>query len=297
MSNNLSAVRIARYAILSIFFAILLSPVPIMANDPVTPAEESLYMRKVGEADKACAEGKWDEAEKALMEAMHSEPANPTNILLLSNLGIIRYNMGQDSMAITTLNEAHRIAPSSVTILSNRAKVLAANGLENDAYNDYDRILSLDSMEIAARLPHCLFALRRHDFRTAKADFEFMERNFPDKIETEIAGASVLSGTGDFEAAIPYYTRILKERKEYEYYGGRAYCYLITGAIQEASDDINTAISLEPHDGELFLYRAALNKMRYRPDDAEADARRAVELGVEKERVTQFLSKPFPEKK
>lgn len=297
MTRNLSAGIITKITLVAAIFAAILSPASINAANPTPAEEESLYMRKVEEADKACAEGKWIDAERALMEAMHSEPANPTNILLLSNLGIIRYNMGQDSMAIATLNEANRIAPSSVTILSNRAKVLAANGREKDAYNDYDRILTLDSMEIAARLPHCLFALRRHDFRTAKADFEFMQRNFPGKIETEIAGASVMSGTGDFEGAIPYYTRILKERKEYEYYRGRAYCYLITGAIQEASDDINTAISLEPSDGELFLYRAALNKMRYRPDDAEADARRAVELGVERERVAQFLTKPFPEKK
>ena len=219
MTRHLSPRTIAKAAILSVFLLAFLYPAGIKGSDPGTPGEESLYMRKGGEADKACAEGKWDEAEKALMEAMNPKPANPTNIHLLSNLGIILYNMGQDSMAITTLNEAHRIAPASVTILSNRAKVLAANGREEDAYNYYDCILALDSMEITARLPHCLFALRRHDFRTAKADFEFMQRNFPDKIETEIAGAAVLSGTGDFEGAIPYYTRILKERKEYEYYG------------------------------------------------------------------------------
>ena len=297
MTILLSCRITVKTTLLSFLLLALFSAPGMKADDRTPTEEESLYLRKVGEADKACADGKWIEAEKALMEAMHSEPDNPTNILLLSNLGIIRYNMGEDSMAIATLNEAHRIAPSSVTILSNRAKVLAANGREDAAYRDYDLILNLDSLELSARLPHCLFALRRHDFRTAKTDFEFMQRNFPDKIETEIAGASFLSGTGEFESAIPYYTRILKERKDYEYYGGRAYCYLITGAIQEASDDINTAISLEPQDGELYLYRAALNKMRYRPADAEADARRAVELGVGKERATQFLSKPFPEKK
>ena len=262
-----------------------------------TPEEDSAYMQKVDEADKACAEGKWREAESALLDALRSEPANPSNVLLLSNLGIIRYNMGQDSLAIATLTDAHIMAPSSVTILSNRARVLAANGYDNDAYLDYDQILRLDSMEISARLPHCLFALRRHDFKTAKADFEFMQRNFPKEIETEIAGATVLSGTGDFAGAIPYYSRVLIERKDAEYYSGRAYCYLLTGALQEASDDINTALSLTPDDGELYLYRAALNKMRYRPADSEADARKAVELGVDKARASKFLSKPFPEKK
>lgn len=270
-----------------IISALLLAPPTAKASANET---ESLYFKKIDEADKACAEGLWHEAENALVEALRAEPANPSNVLLISNLGIIRFNMGQDSLAIATLNDAHSMAPASVTILSNRAKVLAANGYDEEAYLDYSRIIELDSLEISARLPRCLYALRRHDFRTAKSDMEFMEQNFPGKIETEIAGAAVRSGTGDFAGAIPYYSRILLERKDPEYYSGRAYCYLLTGSLQEASDDINSALAITPADGELYLYRAALNKMRYRPADAEADARKAVELGVDKTRATQFLS-------
>ncbi len=270
-----------------IISALLFAPLTAKASENET---ESLYFKKIDEADKACAEGLWHEAENALVEALRAEPANPSNVLLISNLGIIRFNMGQDSLAIATLNDAHSMAPASVTILSNRAKVLAANGYDEEAYLDYSRIIELDSLEISARLPRCLYALRRHDFRTAKSDMEFMEQNFPGKIETEIAGAAVRSGTGDFAGAIPYYSRILLERKDPEYYSGRAYCYLLTGSLQEASDDINSALAITPADGELYLYRAALNKMRYRPADAEADARKAVELGVDKTRATQFLS-------
>ena len=270
-----------------IISALLFAPLAAKASENGT---ESLYFKKIDEADKACAEGLWHEAENALVEALRAEPANPSNVLLISNLGIIRFNMGQDSLAIATLNDAHSLAPASVTILSNRAKVLAANGYDEEAYLDYSRIIELDSLEISARLPRCLYALRRHDFRTAKSDMEFMEQNFPGKIETEIAGAAVRSGTGDFAGAIPYYSRILLERKDPEYYSGRAYCYLLTGSLQEASDDINSALAITPADGELYLYRAALNKMRYRPADAEADARKAVELGVDKTRATQFLS-------
>lgn len=203
---------------------------------------------------------------------------------------MIRYYMGLDSLAIETLNEAHEIAPASVTILANRARIHMATGNEREAYNDYSRIIRLDSLETSARLHHCLLSLRRHDFRTAQRDFGFMERNSPSAIETQIAGAAVLSGTGQYQEAIPYYSRVIKERKEPEYYGGRAYCYLMTDALQEASDDINSALALNPDDGELYLYRAALNKMRFRPGDAEADARKAVELGVDKARAMQYLS-------
>lgn len=250
----------------------------------------SVYMKKIDEADKACSDGKWFDAERAILDALHAEPANPSNILLMSNLGMIRYYMGLDSLALATLDEAHEIAPASVTILSNRARIRLATGMEREAYEDYDRIVRLDSLEMTARLHHCLLALRRHDFRTAQSDFGFMERNKPEGLETQIAGASVLSGTGQYQAAIPYYSRIIKERKEPEYYGGRAYCYLMTDALQEASDDINSALALNPDDGELYLYRAALNKMRFRPADAETDARKAVSLGVDKARAMQYLS-------
>lgn len=288
-----SAAKALRAAALIIVTAIFFPILGHGAERGATPTDSiggSLYMQKVDEADKACSDGKWIEAEKALLEALRSEPANPGNILLMSNLGIVRYYMGQDSLAIATLNDAHEMAPSSVTILANRARVLSANGLEREAYKDYDRIIALDSLEMSARLHHCLLALRRHDFRTAKNDFEFLERHYAGEIETQIAGASVLSGTGQYQAAIPYYTRILEKRKEPEYYGGRAYCYLLTNALQEASDDINSALALNPEDGELYLYRAALNKMRYRPADAEADARKAVSLGVDKARAMQYLS-------
>ncbi len=57
-------------------------------------------------------------------------------------------------------------------------------------------------------------------------------------------------------------------------------CYLYTDDPAAAADDIAHGIELDPTDGELYLYRAVLNKMRYRPDDAKADAEKAVKFGV-----------------
>ncbi len=275
----------------SILILSILTPFFTATASTAKPEEDSPYMQKVDEADKACNEGKWKEAAEALTAALKLEPGNPSNILLMSNLGIIRFNMGQDSLALAILTDAHVMAPASVTILSNRARVLSALGMEEEAYKDYDLILQLDSTVISPRFHHCLLALRAHKFKTAKADFEFMERNFPSETETNIAGASVLSGTGEFAVAIPYYNKVLEEHKDAEFYSGRGYCHMLCGNLQNASDDINAALSMTPDDGELYLYRAALNKMRYRPDDAKADALKAIELGVDKKRAAQFLDK------
>lgn len=79
--------------------------------------------------------------------------------------------------------------------------------------------------------------------------------------------------------------------KEPEYYGARAYCNLMTNHLQEASDDIAAALELTPDDGELYLYRAALNKMRFRPADATADAKKAIELGIDPRRALPLMEK------
>ena len=62
-------------------------------------------------------------------------------------------------------------------------------------------------------------------------------------------------------------------------------CYLMTEQLAEASEDLARGIELDPTDGELYFYRAILNKMRYRPEDAHADALKAVQFGVASDRI------------
>ncbi len=252
---------------------------------------ETPYMQLVDEADKACADGKWGDAASAIQKAIDMEPDNPGNILLMSNLGMIRYNLGLDSLAIETFNAALDRAPSSVIILSNRAKVYTSMGMEQEAFDDYSRIMMLDSTYVQARFNHGLIALRHRMFDVAKEDFEYLRDHFPATDEAVIAQATLHSTLGEYKEAIPFYSEILRTIKAPEYYGARAYCYLMTGDLQDAAEDIATAMELDPNDGELYLYRAALNKMHYRPKDARKDAEKAVSLGVDPRRAKQFISK------
>lgn len=247
------------------------------------------YLDLVDKADKACADGEWPEAASLLQNAIDLEPTNPGNILLLSNLGMVRYNLGLDSLAIESFNRALNMAPSSVTILANRAKVYTAMGHEQEAFDDYARIMVLDSTYITARYHHGLLALKHKMFDVAKTDFDYLAKHYPLSDEAIIAQATMHSSLGEYEKAIPFYTEILRTMKEPEYYGARAYCYLMTGDLQDAADDIAAALELAPDDGELYLYRAALNKMHFRPDDARKDARKAIDLGVDPARAKEFL--------
>ncbi len=247
------------------------------------------YFDLVGDADKAISQGKWQEAEDLLNEAIESQPLNPSNILLLSNLGIVRYNLGKDSLAIATLDEAHRRAPVSVTVLSNRAQVLTAMGRDKEAYADYSRIIKLDSTLIEPRYMHAIMSLRQDEFDKSLYDCKILERLAPDAQETQIAYASYYSATEQWENALPYYNSILEKTPSTEMYGARAVCYLMLQRLNEASADISSGLELNPDDGELYLYRAYLNKMRYMNEDARADLTKAIRLGIDRQRALSLL--------
>ncbi len=236
------------------------------------------YYDLVGEADKAIADGNWENAESYLTEAMEMEPQNPTNIMILSNLGIVRFNLGKDSLALANLDEAHRRAPVSVTILDNRAQVLTALGRDKEAYRDYSRIIELDTTLYEPRYMHALLALRMDEPEKTLDDCRALQRMNPDNEHTKIAYGSYYSATEQWEKAIPYYTEILEKNPTAEIYGARAVCYLMLQRLNEASADITSGLELNPENGELYLYRAHLNKMRYLNEDARTDLKKALDL-------------------
>lgn len=253
----------------------------ILSIVAVTAAAQSAadrYLDLVGKADAAIARGKWSEAESKLLEALRSDPGNPGNIMLLSNLGIVRFNMGNDSLALDALNQAHRIAPRSVTVLENRARVLTATGELDAAMDDYNLIVRLDSLALSPRFYRAVLAMRRGDISTARADVDAMLRQAPDSLPTLVADATLASTVGDYEHAIKAYTRLIKVDRQPEYLGERALANIMTDRLGDAADDIALAIELDPDDPQLYIYRSLLNKARYRPDDAEADFKKARQL-------------------
>lgn len=259
----------------------------------VTPVargvDEEAYLKKVEDADVAIAAGKWADAERWLIEAMDMYPGNQANVMLMSNLGIVRFNMGLDSLAIATLDDAVSMAPRSVTVLENRARVLQGVGRVDDAFADYARALEVDSTAVTPLFYHGIMSLSRGDTVVASADLRRLERLAPETFEANLGMAMMLFQTGRSAEAIPYFNRVIDIDPQADYYGARALCRLQADQLAEAADDIAKGLEMKPDDGEFYLYRAILNKMRFRPDDARRDARRAIELGVPRQRVDSFM--------
>lgn len=245
------------------------------------------------EADSAFAaidRQEWDRADSLLVLAIKARPTDPANVLLLSNLGMIRHYRGLDSLALATLDDAARISPRSTVIIANRATVLTSLGRTDEALEAYNALLDLDPSQPRPRYQRALLLLRKGLPEGARADAAALDTIAPDSQERHTLRAALLSADGEFEAAIPHYTEVIKVDPQPEFYSARALCYLMTDRLPEAAEDIAQGLALDPTDPELYLYRAALNRLRYRPDDAEADARQAIKFGIDPRRAAPFLT-------
>lgn len=251
--------------------------------------DERPYFILVGESENAVAAGDYDTAALRLIEAMSVEPANPLNVALMSNLGMIYYYDEKDSLALVTLDEAVRRAPRLIGAREHRARVLMGMGRDRDAYDEYAAIIDIDSINTDARYYHGMMALYAGDLKTAEADFAIMERVVPVSRKNYMAHATLFAMTGRDQQAIPLLRKLIDLEKMPEHYAQLAGCLIAVDNLDGASRTIGEGLSLFKEDPELLYYRAILNKKRYMYADAVRDAMRAVELGVSRAKLTDIL--------
>lgn len=252
-------------------------------------AQDSAVLELVDQADKAITEQRFADAEKSLVEAIRTAPGDPSNALVMSNLGMVRLYMGQDSAAVATLDRAVALAPAAVAIRSNRARALLATGREAEGVEELERIMEMDTTLAQPYFLRGMLRLHHGLVEQAEADFDRMGRIDPDDPDLDVALATLDDAIGKWEQAVIHYNRAILRDPDPAYYAGRARCQLMLSRFTEAGADIEEALKMTPDDAELFLLRALLSKAQYRPDDAEADGRRAIDLGADPRRVRKLL--------
>ncbi len=251
--------------------------------------EEDVYFLLMGQADDAIKSENYEDAAKRLIEAMSVRPGAPTNVLLLSNLGMVYNMLGEDSLALASFNRAHEMAPSMVTVLENRGRLYLKLSRDMDAYNDFGKVIELDSMNHSARYYHGMTALYGGDASTASRDFNFLQKYYPSLYETQVAMANYHSLLRNDREAIPYYKKLIEDDPSPEYYSSLAGCYLALGNLSDASETLAKGLDLYPEDAELYYYRAWLNRDRYLFNDAREDAKRSIQYGADPNKVNALL--------
>lgn len=277
---------------LSIYITAVLASIAVPAKAAGTGVPddgEDEYFMLMGQAEKAIQDKNYSEASQLLTEALDIDPLNPSNVLVLSNLGMVYSYMDRDSLALATLDEAHRRAPAMVTVLANRARLHLKIGNDREAYDDFSEVIRLDSVNTTARYYHGMMALYGGQLDVATADFDVLKRMAPDAYDTYSALGALYSMSGRDLEAIPYYRKLIESDPSPEYYAALAGCYLATDNLTEASTTIAEGLGFYSHDPELYYYRAWLNRERFRLDDARSDAKRAIELGADPAKVNALF--------
>ncbi|MDE6131047.1 MAG: hypothetical protein K2F74_05595 [Muribaculaceae bacterium] len=276
----------------AILAALLLTAVSAgaVSADSLTNYDEDPYVILVGEAEVAIADGNYPEAAQRLLDALSVGPQRESNPLLQSNLAMVYSYMDQDSLALKKLDELIASMPRMTTAIQNRAHVLMKLGDDRRAFDDFTTVLGIDSLNLDARYYHGMMALYGGRRDIAEADFAVLQSRDPDSIDTAIALATLYSLTRQDQLALDYLRRLVKEIPSPEYYSALAGCLLALDRLSEASEVIADGLKRYSHDPELYYYRARLNHARYRLDEAQADAKRAIELGASPARVNAIFS-------
>lgn len=250
------------------------------------------YLDLVSKADSMMRLERWAAAADAYREAMRLQPSNALNPLLMCNMGMCQNEAGDVDGAIATLTDARRMLPGSSVAALNRAQVFRGAGLYEEAYADLSDALAIDSTLVEARLIRGMIALRSDSIEQARADFTQLSHMKGDEAHVAAATGNALlyMAIGDYAQAIPpLSTLVEKFPADADWRGRRALCRILTADPAGASEDIAEAMRYAPEDGELYLYRAMLGKLRYRDEEAKYDRRHAITLGVDADHADAML--------
>lgn len=264
------------------FFAILLSAQMAVASD---------YMALLDRIDVALKSRDWTLSERLLKEALETEPANPNNYLLLSNLGTVCRNQGKLDDALENYDMALTVAPKSTTILHNRAALLMEMDSTKRALADYQKLLDINPSDSEARASVGLIALEVGDMALAEESFQkCLDANSSD-MDARRGMALLRRLNGDYDKAIALYDGIINDENRVSNYLNRAECYMAVSRFQEAQQDLMEAQKLDPQSSDLFLLKARLAQLQFRFDDACDYAKEALRLGCDKELAAPYMVK------
>lgn len=268
-------------------------PDPIKVKPPIDmsfPVDTStIYFALIDSAQNCINNKQWNRAERFFLDAIRSEPGNPSNSLLLSNIATIQRRQGRLNEAIKNYSMAIDLTPNAVTLLLNRAAVYTLIDSIALAQADYERIMKIDDRDVESRYNHGMLALNTGDSKTAQHDFDDILRINPNSGLAKQGQGYVFKHAGEFEKAAQCFSEVIKVKPTSTLLANRADCYLSTKRLNDASLDIANALELDPDDPFIYILRAKLNKIRFNRADMERDIKLAVAHGITEKEARELI--------
>ena len=248
------------------------------------------YYQCIDSADNYIHRHQWDIAEQWLLRAFKTDPDNPGNSLVLSNIATLQRYQGKRAEAIKNYTLALDMTPHAVTLLLNRAALYVEMDSIQRAIDDYERVCELDLYDTEARYSLGVIALDRGDTRHAEDYFNEIKRINPNSGLYHEGMGLLHKKAGNHARAVEFFTQVIKVQPSVQLLAHRADCYLAMKRLNDAEADIRTALEMAPDDAYLYLLRAKLHKLRFQRDEMNSDIDTAVTLGLPRDIINTALN-------
>lgn len=292
--------------LLSLCTAVTIAITACHAASPDSPAD---YLSMAARADSLMVAADWEEAASQLTATLRAYPANSSNAMLFSNLGVCNRNLRRFPEALECFQIALVKAPSSTVVLTNRAKTYMLMAEKQLALDDLETALRSDTTLAEARTMRAMLRLEKGDIKGADADF----RQLLDRIRINaestrpahdastayldechgiiLAGAARAARLqGDNTRAYDLYMESLRNEPDADT-AVEALLYLLDTDedLSETQKLIVEQARRHSRDGRIYLCMAALCKKRYQTSEMEANKKIAKEYGIDSQTIDNFL--------
>ena len=251
---------------------------------------ESPYFQYIDSAQTYIYSHDWPKAEQWLTKAFLIDPDNPGNSMVLSNIATLQRYQGRLAEAVKNYSLALDMTPHAVTLLLNRAALYVEMDSVQRAIDDFERVCELDMYDTEARYSLGVLAMERGDNKRAEDLFNEIKRINPNSGLYHEGMGLLHKRNGNFSRAAELFTQVIKVQPSAQLLGNRADCYLAMKRLNDAEDDIRTALEMTPDDPYLYVLRAKLNKLRFQREDMARDIDTSVSLGLSRDYINQALN-------
>lgn len=249
------------------------------------------YLALVDSAHNYMKKQRWLEAESTIISALRLEPANYTNSLLFSNLGVVRTEQGKYKDAVDAFDLGLSISPKSAPILNNRARTFMLMGNYDDALNDLGESLLSDSIQEWPLQMRGMILVSKGQLDEARHDFETLVHHYHNN-DCAFAGLAKISELeGKNEDALKYYDEAISIKDDPDVRSARILLKIRMEKYSEASEDIRKSLEKYPQLPEFYVWRGYLHRLNYRNEEALADKKIALNKGADPQFVEEYIPK------
>lgn len=273
-----------RHFLLS-FFLIFLMPASLLFGQS--------YEELVEQSAAYIEDDRLDSAAVLLQKAMSLEPANENNPVLLLNLGVLQRQLGLFNDAYISFTASMANNPMPEVVLHNRASLLCDMERFDEAMEDYNTIIRRYPDNVEAYYRRGLLFLEQHNRTKAEADFKASEQIDPDNLYTRLGKALIYKLDDNWDAAEKIYTALIQSERQVDpdLYLNRAECYVNSDQIFKASADIRAAEDSQKDNPYFYFLRGRVRYEQFDKVAANADFKKAKELGYDADIVEEWLKK------